>query len=112
MQTNEEIRQKIREGHRYKTGTRGFFAKAAAPCFRTCLSTAFIFFFLDILALKINTAETIMDQKQTLQEFKQIKFTKFCLNESPDSQKYSFAKFCLHESQKKNTFLLYVLFFA
>ncbi len=51
-----------------------------------------------------------MDQKQTLQEFKQIKFTKFCLNESPDSQKYSFAKFCLHESQKKIYFPIIRLF--
>ena len=53
-----------------------------------------------------------MDQKQTLQEFKQIKFTKFCLNESPDSQKYSFAKFCLHESQKKNILSYYTFIFA
>jgi hypothetical protein len=67
MQTNEEIRQKIREGHRYKTGTRGFFAKAATPCFRTCLSTAFIFFFfLDILALKIDRAQAVPDPEPKL----------------------------------------------
>jgi hypothetical protein len=54
MQTDEEIHAKICESHRHKTVARGFFAKAATPCFRTCLSAAFIFFFLDILALKID----------------------------------------------------------
>jgi hypothetical protein len=56
MQTNEEIRQKIREGHHNKTGARGFFTKAATSCFCTCLSSALVFFFMDILALKIDRA--------------------------------------------------------
>jgi hypothetical protein len=66
MQTNEEIRQKIREGHHNKAGPRGFFAKAATPCFRTCLSAAFFFFFLDILALKIDGAQAVPDLEPKL----------------------------------------------
>jgi len=66
MQTDEEIHQKIRESHRHKTGTRGFFAKAANPCFRTCLSVTFIFFFMDILALKIDGAQAVPDPELKL----------------------------------------------
>jgi hypothetical protein len=66
MQTNEEIHQKIREGHCNKAGTRGFFSKTATPCFRTCLSAAFIFFFLDILALKIDGAQAVPDPEPKL----------------------------------------------
>jgi hypothetical protein len=57
MQTNEEIHEKIRKSNRDKACTRGFLSKAASPCFRTFLATTFIFFFLEILALKINTIE-------------------------------------------------------
>ena len=66
MQTNEEIRQKIGQSHRDKTRSRSFFTKAANPCFRTCLSTAFFFFFLDILALKINTVDAVPDPEPKL----------------------------------------------
>ncbi len=66
MQTDEEIHQKICESHRHKTGTRGFFAKAANPCFRTCLSVTFIFFFMDILALKIDGAQAVPDPELKL----------------------------------------------
>ncbi len=66
MQTDEEIRKKICQGHRDKAGPRGFLSKAASPCFRTCLSTAFIFFFLDILALKIDRADAVPDPEPKL----------------------------------------------
>jgi hypothetical protein len=66
MQTNEEIREKIRESNRDKTRSGSFFTKAATPCFRTCLSTAFVFFFLDILALKIDSAQAVLDPELKL----------------------------------------------
>ncbi len=63
MQTNEEIREKIRKINRDKTRPGSFFTKAATPCFRTCLSAAFVFFFLDILALKIDGAQAVPELK-------------------------------------------------
>jgi hypothetical protein len=66
MQTDDEIHQKIREGHRHKTGARGFFSKAATPCFCTCLSMAFVFFFMAILALKIDGAQAVPDPEPKL----------------------------------------------
>jgi hypothetical protein len=88
MQIYEEICQKIGQSGRHKTRSRGFLSTAAQPCNRTFISATLVLFFLEFLALKINTAEVIPDQKQALQESKQFKFTKFCLNESPDSQQF------------------------
>jgi len=81
MQTNEEIREKIRQSNRNKTGPRGFFSEAASPCFRTCLSTAFFFFFfLDILALKIDRADAVPDPNAStdLQGCNKMGETYFC----------------------------------
>jgi hypothetical protein len=66
MQTNEEIREKIRKSNRDKTRPGSFFTKAATPCFRTCLSAAFVFFFLDILALKIDREQAVLDPELKL----------------------------------------------
>jgi hypothetical protein len=88
MQNYEKICQKIGQSGRHKTRSRGFLSTAAQPCYNTFISATLVLFFMEFLAIKINTAEAILDQKQTLQEFKQFKFTKFCLNESPDSQQF------------------------
>jgi hypothetical protein len=56
MQSYEEICQKICQGRRDKTRSRGFFTEAATPCFRTFISATLILF-LEFLALKINTIE-------------------------------------------------------
>jgi hypothetical protein len=66
MQTDEEIHEKIRKSNRDKTCSRSFFTQAATPCFRTCLSAAFIFFFMDILALKIDGAQAVPDSEPKL----------------------------------------------
>ena len=95
MQTDEEIRQKIREGHRYKAGTRSFFAKAATPCFRTCLSTAFLFFFLDILALKINGAQAVPDPEPKLLDSNFVEPNKLQLLFRP-SGKYAASTHYIH----------------
>jgi len=57
---------KIRESRFNKTGPRGFLTKTATPRFCTCLSMAFIFFFLDILALKIDGAQAVPDSEPKL----------------------------------------------
>ncbi len=43
-----------------------FSQKTITPCFCTCLSAAFVFFFLDILALKIDRAQAVPDPEPKL----------------------------------------------
>ena len=95
MQTDEKIRQKIRQSHRYKTSPRGFFSKARNPCFRTCLSTAFIFFFLDILALKMNTAYAVPDPEPKLLDSNFVEPSKLQLLFRP-SGKYAASTHYIH----------------
>ena len=52
----QKCKKKICESNHNKIGARSILTKAATPCFHTCLSAAF-FFFLDILALKIDRAD-------------------------------------------------------
>ncbi len=95
MQTNEEIREKICQGHRDKTGPRGFFSKAASPCFRTCLSTAFFFFFLDILALKIDRTDAVPDPEPKLLDSNFVEPSKLQLLFRP-SRKYAASTHYIH----------------
>jgi len=95
MQTNEEIREKIRQSHRNKAGPRGFFSKAASPCFRTCLSTAFFFFFLDILALKIDRADAVPDPEPKLLDSNFVEPSKLQLLFRP-SGKYAASTHYIH----------------
>jgi hypothetical protein len=57
MQIDAQIRAQICQSNRNKTGTRGFFSKAYTPCYSTFIASYYFFFFLEILALKINTVE-------------------------------------------------------
>jgi hypothetical protein len=66
MQGNVEIHVKIHQGCSNKTCSRGFFSKAAQPCYRTFYSSYFFFFFLEILALKMNGAYAVPDLEPTL----------------------------------------------
>jgi len=66
MQSQEEIREKVCEGRSDKTRPRGFFTKAATPCFRTVLTTAYFFFILELLALKKNGVHAVPDPEPTL----------------------------------------------
>ena len=95
MQTNEEIRTKIRESHCYKTGTRGFLSKATTPCFRTCISAAFFFFFLDILALKIDRADAVPDPEPKLLDSNFVEPSKLQLLFRP-SGKYAASTHYIH----------------
>ncbi len=79
MQTNEEIREKICQSNCDKAGPRGFLTKEATPCFRTVLSTAFIFFFMDILALKIDGAQAVPDPEPKLLDSKFVEPSKLQL---------------------------------
>ena len=95
MQTNEEVRTKIRESHCYKTGTRGFLSKATTPCFRTCISAAFFFFFLDILALKIDRADAVPDPEPKLLDSNFVQPSKLQLLFRP-SGKYAASTHYIH----------------
>jgi hypothetical protein len=95
MQTNEEIREKIRQSNRDKARPRGFLSKTASPCFRTCLSTAFFFFFLDILALKIDKAGAVPDPEPKLLDSNFVEPSKLQLLFRP-SGKYAASTHYIH----------------
>jgi len=95
MQTDEEIREKIRESNCNKAGQRSFFSKAASPCFHTCLSMDFIFFFLDILALKITPAQGVLDPELKLLDSNFLEPTKLQLQFRP-SRKYTASTHFIH----------------
>ena len=66
MQSDEEIREKIRQGRRDKAGPRGFFSKAATPCFRSFIASYYVFFILELPALKMNGALAVPDPEPRL----------------------------------------------
>jgi len=95
MQTDEEIRQKIRESNGNKVAARSFLTKAATPCFHTCLSSSFIFFFLDILALKIVGAQAVLDPEPKLLDSNFVEPSKLQLLFRP-SGKYAASTHFIH----------------
>jgi hypothetical protein len=66
MQNNAEICVQIRQSSSNKTGTRGFFTKACSPCYRTFIASYYVCFILEILALKMNGANTVPDPAPSL----------------------------------------------
>ncbi len=66
MQGDEEIRQKIRQGRHNKAGPRSFFSKAATPCFRSFIASYYVFFILELQALKMNGALEVPDPEPRL----------------------------------------------
>jgi hypothetical protein len=66
MQGDEEIREKICQGRRNKAGPRGFFTKAATPCFPSFIASYYVFFILELLALKMNGAFAVPDAEPRL----------------------------------------------
>ncbi len=95
MQTNEEIHQKIRKSKPNKASPRGFLTKAVIPCFCTCLSATFIFFFLDILALKIDRAQAVPDPEPKLLDSNFVEPSKLQLLFRP-SRKYTASTHFIH----------------
>jgi hypothetical protein len=61
MQIYEEIGAKIHQSRCDKTRSRGFFTKAATPCFHTFIALSYIFFILELVALKMNGALALLD---------------------------------------------------
>ena len=78
-----------------RDSSRGFFTKTANPCFRTCLSTAFFFFFLDILALKIDKAGAVPDPEPKLLDSNFVEPSKLQLLFRP-SGKYAASTHYIH----------------
>ncbi len=66
MQGDEEIHEKIRQGCCNKAGPRSFFTKAATPCFRSFIASYYVFFILELLALKMNGAMAVPDPEPRL----------------------------------------------
>jgi hypothetical protein len=66
MQNNAQIRAQLRQSNRNKTGARGFFSKAYTLCYRTFIASYYFFFILELLVLKINPANVVLDPAPTL----------------------------------------------
>ena len=66
MQSDEEIRAKVCQGRRNKAGPRSFLSKAATPCFRSFIASYYVFFILELLALKMNGALAVPDPEPRL----------------------------------------------
>ncbi len=66
MQSDEEIREKIHQGCSNKAGPRSFFTKAATPCFCSFIASYYVFFILELLALKMNGAMAVPDPEPRL----------------------------------------------
>jgi hypothetical protein len=66
MQNNVQICAQICKSHSNKTGARGFFTKACSPCYRTFIASYYVFFILEILALKMNGASAVPDPELSL----------------------------------------------
>jgi hypothetical protein len=94
MQIDAEIPQKIGQSCYDKIGSR-VFSKASSPCFRTVLSMSFIFFLLELLALKINQVGTVPVPALKLQDFKYIKPSKLQLQFRP-CRKYPASTHYIH----------------
>jgi len=66
VQSYEKIHEKVSQSHHDKTRSRGFFTKAATPFFCTFLTSSYFFFILELLALKMNGANTVPDPELSL----------------------------------------------
>jgi hypothetical protein len=75
MQVDEEIREKICQSRSNKTGTRGFFEKACCPCYCTFITSYYVFFIQEILALKMSRANVVPDPALTLLDSNFVKPT-------------------------------------
>ncbi len=76
MQNHEEICVQIVQSCHNKARTRSFFTQAATPCFRTFISMSFLFFILELLALKINGANAVPDPEPSLLDSNFLELTK------------------------------------
>ena len=95
MQSNAEIGQKIRKGRGNKTGPRRFFTKAANPCFHTFIASYYVFFIMELLALKMNGAMAVPDPEPRLLDTNTAEPTKLQLLFHP-SGKYASSTHFIH----------------
>jgi hypothetical protein len=96
VQEYQEIREKIRQSGRHQARSRGLFSKNARPCYRAMFSsTLFVFFLLELLAVKINTAGAVPDLEPTLQDSKYFEPEKLKLHFRP-SRKYTASTHYIH----------------
>ncbi len=105
QQAAQEVKQKCKQMKKSvrksakatvtKLAPGAFSQKAATPCFRTCLSATFIFFFMDILALKIDGAQAVPDPELKLLDSNFVEPTKLQLLIRP-SGKYAASTHFIH----------------
>jgi hypothetical protein len=62
MQEYQEIREVICQNCSDQAHPRGLFSKSTRPCYRAMISSLFIFFVLELLAVKMSRAGAVPDQ--------------------------------------------------
>jgi hypothetical protein len=97
MQSYEEICEKVSQSCHDKTHSRGFFTKAAIPCFCTFLTLSYFFFILELLTLKMNGAHAVRDPEPSLLDSNFIEPSKLQLLFRP-SRKYVASTHFIHIS--------------
>ncbi len=95
MQNDVQIREKNVQSCRDKAGTRGFFSKAGNPCYRTFIASYYVFFILEIVALKMNMANAVPDPEPSLLNSNFVKPNKLQLLFQP-SGKYAASTHFIH----------------
>jgi hypothetical protein len=78
-----------------KAGPRHFFTKAANPCFRTFIASYYVFFILELLALKMNGAMAVPDPEPRLIDANAAEPAKLQLLFRP-SEKYAASTHFIH----------------
>ena len=95
MQGDEEIRQKVCQSRCNKAGPRSFLSKAATPCFRSFIASHYVFFILELLALKMNGALAVPDPEPRLLKANAATPAKLQLLFRP-SRKYAASTYFIH----------------
>jgi len=95
MQDDAEIHAKICQRRGHKAHPRSFLTKAAQPFYHTFVSTYFVIFILEILALKMNGVSAGPDLELTLQDSKFFELEKLHIHLRP-SRKYTASTHYIH----------------
>jgi hypothetical protein len=66
MQNDAQICVQLRQSNHNKTGARYFFSKAYTPCYCTFVTSYYVFFIMELLVLKIDVTNAVLDPAPSL----------------------------------------------
>jgi hypothetical protein len=107
MQSYEEISEKICQSRCDITRPMGLLTKAANPCFCTILTSTYFFFILELLALKTNGDQAVLDPEPSLLDSNFVEPSKLQLLFRP-SGKYAASTHFTHIRVLFNFYILLI----